>query len=603
MMRVLVRIFAVFGLLVVLLIGGAIAVGIALAPGKPDLPETIVLEFDLERSLAEAEVNDPFAKLVGGSDTSVRAVVDAMDRAARDPRVKGLVAKVGNSTMGVGVSQELRDAVARFRAAGKFALVHSETFGEFSNGTQSYYLAAAFDEVWMQPLGNLGATGFMATPMFYRGTLDKLNVNPQIGKRYEYKSAAEPYMEKSMTPANREMVDSFVGDLFEQVAAGIAADRKLPVEEVKAAIDRAPLLDKEAVDAKLIDRLGYYDEIMEAAKERARDGDKKAETVGLLTYGGAAGPANDQGPVIAVVVGEGAISRGESDTDPLSGSRSFGGADVAAALRKAIDDPQVKAIVFRVDSPGGSAVGSEVVRREVIRARKAGKPVIVSMSDLAASGGYWVSMAADKIVAQPATLTGSIGVLGGKLNITGAQNMIGLSIDTLSKGANAGMWSPQTDYTPAELARRDAMLDDIYGFFTRAVAEGRGMPVEKVHEIAKGRVWTGRQAKELGLVDALGGYATALDLAREAIGLAAGAPVTVTLYPKPKSTVEQFMEMFGDGDGGSAGFATTGLGRALLADALADYRPLLAEVAPLLKAAARPEEMTVWLPPMGVAGY
>ncbi len=601
MMRVLVRIFAVFGFLVVLLIGGAIAVGLALAPGKPDLPESIVLEFDFERSLQESEAGNPFGSVFGDDPVSVRTIVDALDRAGRDPRVKGLVAKVGNSTMGLGATQEVRDAVARFRATGRFAVVHAETFGEFSNGTQSYYLAAAFDEVWLQPLGNLGATGFLASPLFYRGTLDKLDVKPQIAKRHEYKSAAEPFMETTMTPANREMIDSFLGDIYGQLVADIAGDRDLPPEAVAAAIDRAPLLDKEAVDAKLVDRLGYYDEVLDAAKERAKDGDKKAETVKLTTYAGAVTQANDQGPVIAVVIGEGGITRGESDSNPLTGERTMGGAEVAAALRKAIDDPQVKAILFRVDSPGGSAVGSEVVRREVQRARKAGKPVIVSMADLAASGGYWVAMSADKIVAQPATLTGSIGVLGGKLNITGAQNMVGLTVDTLAKGGNAGMWSQQTDYSPSELARRDAMLDDIYGYFTRTVAEGRGMTVERVHEIAKGRVWTGRQAKELGLVDALGGYAVALDLAREAIGLAAGAPVTVRLYPRAKSNFEELMALFNGDETASLG--STSIGKALLADALEDYRPQLRQVAPLLQAATRPEEMTVLLPPLGVAGY
>lgn len=603
MMRVLVRIFAVFGFLVMLLVGGAIAIGIALAPGKPSLPENIVLEFDFERPLAETEADDPFAGLVAGPDLSVRSVVDALDRAGRDPRVKGLVAKVGNSTMGIGGTQELRDALARFRSTGKFAVVHAETFGEFSNGTQSYYLAAAFEEVWMQPLGNLGATGFLSTPMFFRGTLDKLNVNPQIAKRHEYKSAAEPFTERAMTPASREMTDSFLGDIYRQMVEDIARDRGLTVETVSAAIDRAPLLDKEALEAKLIDRLGYYDEILEAAKERTAKDGNKAETIKLSKYAMVETPAHDQGPVVALVVGEGGITRGESETDPLSGTRSFGGADVAAAFRKAIDDSQVKAILFRIDSPGGSAVGSEVVRREVMRARRAGKPVIVTMSDLGASGGYWVAMSADRIVAQPGTITGSIGVLGGKLNVTGAQNMLGLTVDTIGKGANAGMWSSQTDYTPAELARRDAMLDDIYAFFTREVAAGRRIPVERVHEIAKGRVWTGRQAKELGLVDALGGYTVALDLAREAIGLPAGAPVTLRLYPEPKSPFTQFMSLLSGDDGEADGLASSGLGRVLLADALADYRPILEQFAPLIRAAVSPEEMTVLMPPLGLAGY
>ncbi|MFC7334417.1 signal peptide peptidase SppA [Rhodocista pekingensis] len=595
MMKVIVRIFAVIGLLAVLLVGGAVAIGMMLSPGRPTLPDSVVLELDLEKPLSEQAPGNPFAALSSDQKATLHDVVATLDRAARDPRVKGLIAHAGTAEGGVATLQELRDAVERFRAAGKFALVHAETFGEFSPGMQSYYLATAFDEIWLQPVGTLGITGVLSERPLLRGTLEKLKIEPQIDKRYEYKTAAEQFMEREPTPANKEMTESLIGDLYEQMVAGIAADRKLPIDAVNAAVDRAPLLDKEALELKLVDRLGYYDELVDAAKERTRSDKGTAKTVALTDYRDAAEETDAQAPVVALVVGEGGITRGESDSNPVTGSEGFGATDVAKAINAAAADSSVKAILFRVNSPGGSAVGSEVVRRAVKRAREQGKPVIVSMGDLAASGGYWVSMDADRIVAQPGTFTGSIGVLGGKMVTSGLTDMLGVSYGMTSRGKNATMWTTQQPYTPAELDRRAALLDDIYVQFTAGVSAGRNLPLEKVQEVAKGRVWTGRQAKEIGLVDALGGYATALAQTREVMGLSADAPVRVALFPKPKSQFELIMSLF---DGG----ARVQLGQWVLADALAEYRPLLTQVEPLLRA-TRTEEQTVLMPPVGIAGH
>ena len=601
MVRVLVRIFAVIGLLSVLLMGGGVLLLTGLASDRAALPEAVVLRLDLERPLRAAAADDPLEGLVTARGETLRDVVDALDRAAKDPRVKGLVARVGNNAQGIAATQELRAAVERFRQSGRFAYVHAETFGEFASGMQSYYLASGFEQVWMQPMGNVGITGILVTEGFYRGTLDKLGVVPQIGKRQEFKSAAEPYMETEATPANREMTESLVGDLFDQMVEGIAAGRGLDAAAVRQAVDRAPLLDREAVEAKLVDRLAYEDEMLAKAVAKAGPG---AEEVELSRYAAAAGPLPPapDAPVVALVTGAGAISRGRAEADPFGGGGGFGARDVVKAFDKAIEDKNVRAILFRVDSPGGSAVASEAVRRAVLRAKAAGKPVVVSMGDLAASGGYWVSMDADRIVAQPGTITGSIGVLGGKVVTTGLTEKLGIGYTLFSRGANAGMWSDKTPYDPAELARREAMLDDIYAKFTGLVAAGRDLPPEKVQQIARGRAWTGRQALELGLVDALGGAETALDQVRAAIGLQPGAPVRLVPFPRPRGRLELVMGLLGGGEEAQADGVGARAAALVLGEALEPYRPVLSQLEPLL-AAARQEERVLMMPPPGLPGY
>ncbi|HYC05049.1 MAG TPA: signal peptide peptidase SppA [Azospirillaceae bacterium] len=594
MVRLFVRIFAVIGLMAVLLVAGAIFLAMQFGPKPKALPGAIVLELDLEKPMAEAPSNDPFAGFGSRRQPTVRDVVEALDRASADPRVKGLVAHFGNNSQGMAATQELRAAVERFRRSGRFALAHAETFGEFQSGMQSYYLASAFEQVWMQPLGNLGITGVMIEAPFFRGTLDKLEMVPQIGKRQEYKSAAEPFMETQASSANREMTESLLNDLFGQMVEGVAAARSLTPDQVRQAVDRAPLLDREAVDSKLVDRLGYRDEIEAEARGRAGDG----KLVPLSDYAGGT-QAAAPGTRVALVTGSGAIQRGTGGAGPFGGGSDFASDDTVEAFDRAIGDPQVKAILFRVNSPGGSAVASEAVRRAVRRARAAGKPVVVSMGDLAASGGYWVAMDADRIVAHPATLTGSIGVLGGKIVTTGLTDKLGIGFTLQQRGANAGIWTDKRAYAPGELQRRDAMLDDIYAGFTAGVAEGRKLDRAVVDRIARGRVWTGRQAKENGLVDVLGGYPEALAEIRTLLKLAPDAALDLVPYPAPKTQLELVMDVLqGDGQVRLGAW----LARDALADTVAEYRPLLAKLQPLL-AAARQEEMVLLMPPTGIGGY
>ncbi|MGH9670893.1 MAG: signal peptide peptidase SppA, partial [Terriglobales bacterium] len=462
---------------------------------------------------------------------------------------------------GMAQVQEVRDAVARFRAKKKFAIAYSETFGEFQNGGRAYYLATAFDEIWLQPSGDVNLTGIMLEPMFRRGTFDKLGLRFRGGQRYEYKNAFNTYVEKKFTPAHREAMESIVKSWYSQMVRGIGAARKISEEETRAAIDRGPFLGQEAVDAKLVDRLAYRDEVMDEAKKRAGEG---AERMALGKYLERAGRPHDEGQTIALIYGAGAVVRGKNGFSPLTGEMTMGSDSVAAAFRSAIDDKDVKAILFRVDSPGGSYVASDTIWREVERARKAGKPVIVSMGDLAGSGGYFVAMSADKIVAQPGTITGSIGVLGGKMLTSGFWDKIGISWDEVHAGANATMWTGTHDYSPAEWQRFEGFLDRIYSDFTTKVAAGRKLTKEEVLKIAKGRIYTGEDAKAIGLVDELGGFDTALRLAKQAAKIPDSEEVKLRTYPRPR-TLGEVLLAFGkrDDDVAAESAATEAAVRAL----------------------------------------
>ena len=441
----------------------------------------------------------------------VRDVVDALDRATGDDRVTAVVARLGNGAIQLGHAQEIRDAVARFRASGKRAVAYADTFGESGQATVSYYLASAFSEIHLMPRGELSITGLLAKGRFFRDALDMLGVVVDLDHRKEYKSALYQLTEAGFNDAHREATGSLVGDQFDQVVSGIAAARNLSEDRVRELIDRAPLLGERPVADGLVDHRGYRDDAYRAAGGDAR--------LFASRYLKKAGRPHRKGKTVALIGGVGMITRGSSRFDPLRGGPSFGADDVARAFREAVDDDKVKAIVFRVDSPGGSAVASEVVRHEVERATQAGKPVVVSMGNVAGSGGYWVSAKASHIVALPATITGSIGVVAGKLATSGAWAKAGITTDQIEFGRMAGFTSSHSPYTDDQRQKLDAQLDAIYDDFVGLVADGRNLGTEQVAEIARGRVWTGSQAKEHGLVDSLGGLDTAIDEAKKAAGI------------------------------------------------------------------------------------
>jgi protease-4 len=487
-----------------------------------------VLRLDLTRPLVDSRPTD----LLGAVQTRRRPVfaevVSAIRRVATEARLTGLVARVGGSAPSLGPAhvQELRDAVLAVRAAGKPTIGFAETFGEFGPGTVGYAIGAAFEELWLQPSGDVGLTGISVQTAFVREAVDRLGLQPRIGQRREYKNAPDTVLRDGYSDPHREALDRVVTALTDQLLTGIAADRGVEPAVVRAAVDRAPVGPADAVRVGLVDRLGYRDEVVARLAERFGDDavyvDPAGTRVGPGVPGAAAAAAaqfRDRGrPVIAVVQALGGIRTGRSGRSALSGA-SVGSDTLGHALRAAGRDDAVAAVVLRVDSPGGSYLASDTVLREVLAVRRAGTPVVVSMGEYAASGGYFIAMGADRIVAQPGTLTGSIGVFGGKIVTRQLFERYGVRRDAVAVGPRARMFSPAFDYTDDEWAMVDGWLDRVYEDFSGKVAEHRGLSPDHVQDIARGRVWVGADAAERGLVDELGGLQTAVEAAARLAGL------------------------------------------------------------------------------------
>jgi protease-4 len=505
------------------------------------VPSGCVLELDLRAMPPETTSFDPLAIISGGSrPTALRDVVAAIYRAAEDPRVAGLIARVQLTASPTAAVQELREAIVAFTAA-KPSLAWAETYP----GTLSYYLASAFGEVWMQPAGSVGLIGFASNATFLRAAFDKAGIEPQFIARGEYKSAANRYTEHGFTEAHREAVTRMLQSLQEQVWEAVAASRELDAGALDALADRAPLLREEAVASGLVDRIGFrdeaYDRVAEMVGVEHVSEENTPPRLYVSRYAGAARsrlapvpsvPGRRAKPTVAVINIDGEIVDGRGGPQFLPFGASTAGSDtIASALREATADESVSAIVLRVNSPGGSVTAAETLWREVKRARKRGKAVVASMGAVAASGGYYVAVAADAIVASPATITGSIGVLTGKLVIRELLERFGIGLDTVRTNANADAWSIESPFTPEQRARREAEADLVYADFLERVAEGRNLSTEAVDRVAQGRVWTGADARERGLVDELGGLRTALRRAKVLAGLDEDADVRIVTYP------------------------------------------------------------------------
>lgn len=501
---------------------------------RDDVPSRTILELHLDRPLVSPGVDDPFAMLGGGPQTTWLQVVDALQRGAHDERVVGVIAYLDGTPHGMAQIEELRDAVAAFRAAGKPAIAFSETLGELGPGNQGYYLAAAFDEVYLQPTGAVGLSGLRGEQMFLRGTFDKLGLEPQGGRRSEYKSAYDQLVERRMSEAAREQVTVLLHDVHDQIAAAVGARLGADATRGAEVIAAGPYLATEALELGLVDGLAYRDEALEILQQRVGG---EAERLYPGPYLERADSTWAEGRVIAVVHGEGGISRGPNRFDPIGGSPSMGAESIVAAFRAATDDPDVEAIVFRVNSPGGSAVASDAIWRATQRAREAGKPVVVSMGNVAASGGYYVSAGADRIVAHPSTITGSIGVVAIKTITRGLWNKVGVTWDSAQTSPNAAFWSDLEGYDADGREQLSTWLDRIYADFKQRVSDGRGMTAERVEQVARGRVWSGRRAKEEGLVDALGGLTTAIALARAQAGIGDDEAIELRTFPEHEGLV------------------------------------------------------------------
>ena len=519
---------AVFGGAYLLLSGGIFG-------GDGDDP--IIVELDLDKPIVEDSSDSPLAELGIGDRTTLQDTIAGLEAASRDDRVKVLIARVGTGSMGFAQLQDVREAIIQFRKSGKKAYAFAETFGEFSSGNGSYYLASAFDKIYLQPSGDVGLTGLAAEPMFVRGTLEKLDIVPRGGQRYEYKNALDTFTEKQMTPPFREAITALLQSIHNQMVAGIAEGRKLPPERVQELINSGPHLGSQAVELGLADKLMYRDEVYQQVRDDVED----ARLLYLHAYLKKRDNPLKEGKPVAIIYGVGGVQRGKSKDNPFLDSNVMGSDTVTAAIRAAADNDDIKVILFRVDCPGGSYVASDAVLRELARARERGKKIVISMGNVAASGGYIVALAADRVIAQPGTITGSIGVLAFKMLTRNFwNNKLGVTYDTVQTGANATMWSNLHDYTPEQWAKFNAWLDRIYQEFTDKVAAGRKLPKERVLEIAKGRVWSGEDAKRLGLVDELGSFQRAVEVAKEMSGIPREDPVKLMRYPRPKSIFEMF---------------------------------------------------------------
>ena len=493
----------------------------------------LILELDLTDGISEGPVTDPLSAIMSRRRLKMTDIIEGLRRARQDDRVRALVVKLGGGRIGLARMQDIRGAVTAFRETGKLAVAWSETFGEFTHGNVPYYLATAFDRIYLQPSGSVGLTGVAVEQLFLHDALAKIGVGFQSAKRYEYKSAADNLTERGFTGPAREATERLALSVAEQITAAIAERRGKTTEDARALLDRGPFLAEDALAEGLVDALGYRDEVYADVRKEA-GADAILQYVARYQRGHALAQRarklpNPRERFVAVIYASGPIKQGRSNRSPLSGS-SMGSDTVAAALRSATSDERVRAVLLRVNSPGGSAVASDTIWREVVRTRAAGKPVVVSMSDVAASGGYYISMAADVIVAQPGTLTGLIGVILGKPVFEEAFGRVGITTDSVSVGTGATMFAPTHPFSEDEWQRINTWLDAIYRDFTEKVATGRRMTVERVHEVARGRVWTGADAAQNGLVDELGGMSAAADIARRRAGLPASAPLRV--YPR-----------------------------------------------------------------------
>jgi len=523
----------------ILLIGVLMVALLIRGLAKPGMPSEVVLALNLDGPIAEITAEDPLAEVFGEQPVSLRDLRRALEHAASNDHVQGVRVKLGGYAGGFAVTQELRELLREVRAAGKWTSAYVETAGEFAPGNSVYYLASACDEITIHPGGDVNLIGFSVRAPFIRGTFDKLGIRPEFPGRGDYKTARFMYTERDFTKEAREMMNWLIGSLFDQLVSGVAEGRVKDEGEVRNLIDRAPFLGEECEQAGLVDHREDWTSYTERIKDKAEG----AETVGLHSYLARIGRPS-RGPKIAVVTAVGGIMRGLSrrEFNPLFGMSDVMGSDtVAGAFREIRKHDDIQAVVFRIDSPGGSALASEIIRQEMARTAE-DIPVVVSMSNVAGSGGYWITCGAQRIVADPGTITGSIGVLTGHLNMTEFYNdKLGITYGKEDFGANADIYGTLDDWTDEQRAIVDRVLDRIYDRFVTLVSDSRGMTWDEVDAIGRGRVFTGAQAVDNGLVDVLGGFSVAVDEAKKLAGIDADTTVQLIDFPKTRPWWQQFI--------------------------------------------------------------
>jgi len=531
-------IVGILGAVVIVALIGVALIWAAFRKSEPSIRDNSVLTLRVAGSLPDYSPDDPFKKYFGGPDQSLTGLVTQFKKAKVDKRIKAIILDVNLSGVGWGKSEELRDAITDFRSSGKPVYAYIE-FGL----NKEYYIATACDKIIVPPPGELFINGLAADVMFFRGSLDKLGIYPDIFQIGKYKSAGDMFTQKEMTEAHREYINSMLDDLYGRYVNTIAQARHKTPDEVKALIDNAPYSAAKAKEAGLIDDVLYRDDVEKEFKKRLgyKDTDEfvavrgsdyrdvSPESLGL-----------NKGERIAVIYASGDIGSGSSQNSP-SGEQSIGSDTVAKALNDAAADKTLKAIVLRVDSPGGSGLASDIIWHAV-EAANAKKPVVVSMSDVAASGGYYISASAAKIIAQPSTITGSIGVVAGKPVMRGFYDWLGISNEYVLRGKNAGMFRETEKFSDEERAKfEDWIKTTYYQDFVPKVAKGRNKDAQSIDAVGQGRVWTGAQAKDRGLVDDFGGLDKAIEVAKQLAKIPADKGVERVILPYPTTFLQELL--------------------------------------------------------------
>lgn len=506
------------------------------------------LVVDFDRGVSGQPPRDALEALGQGREYVFSDLVAALRRGAADPKVAGLAAHLGTAQIPAATAMELADAVADFKKVGKKTFLFSESL---DGGPGAVALAAAFQETWLQPSGLVGLRGLAVESPFLRQGLAEWGIRAEVLQRHEYKSAFDSFTRDEMSPPVRENLQRLIDDVAASLNAAIARERNLDISAVAALAQRGPLLAADALQAKLVDRLGYGAEFQAALKAafpgKAVQADAYASTR----------ETPDTDVQIALIQASGQIVPGETEFGPLGGSTMLGAQTVAHAIRDAARTKGVRAIILRLDTPGGDYAASDTIRQAILAARHDNVPVIVSMGNVAASGGYFIASAAETVIAGEATITGSIGVIAGKVVLEDAWNKLGVHWQTLRTGETAAMFSPNHPFTPAERARMEAIVDAAYADFTQKVGEARKLDADAVDRAARGRVWSGRSAKAIGLIDDTGGLMKALAYAKRSAGIPAERIPTLVDFPRTRSLTETLSEML-NGDRGEIAQITAG---------------------------------------------
>lgn len=534
----------------------------------PLSPNTVV-EIDLSGSLSENPEPASVLKVLGQWRLTLPDITELFQDMIQDTNVHGAILRLDHSELSLAQAEELRGLIKKFRQAGKRILAYAEDFqGQSSNaGMIRYYLACACDEIWMQPLGTVAIQGLILEVPFAKKAFEKVGVQSLLEKRKEYKNAPDSFSEEKFTGPSKESLHALLSSFMEEIRKALAQDRDLSPQTVQKLIDEAPWTDAEAKRQGLLDQLAYHDELENFFSEeenhakpsmltavsyvqrkhlhRASQGIKKNIPSGLKEDPKKSSQNFPQDPMtLGVLYAQGDVIHDAKSDPSYKNQWRIGGHATAKALRTMGANPDLKAIIIRINTGGGSATASETIRREIELLRRKGVKVIVSMGSVAASGGYWIAHEADKIVAQPCTLTGSIGVYSGKFLTTDLWENLGIFWDEVHEGHNAVYESQTQDYTDQGKKQLNAQLDSIYEAFVRRVAKGRRLSLEHVREIAKGRVWSGSDALRYGLVDKLGGFETAVTLALESLDLPEDTPVEFLVYPKAQTVMEKLQSLY-----------------------------------------------------------